>query len=95
MTAAGDLLTVKEAAPIVRLNPFTLYKKLGAGEIEAVRIGRKVLIRRSAIDAYLDRCTVPASTSATAAASQPQPTRTAPVVRQQRPTRNPNRTYRT
>lgn len=87
MTSASELLTVDEVAPIVRLHKVTVYRKAREGEIPSVKIGRKRLFRRSAIDAYLDQCTVPAAT-------QPQPTRAAPVVRQQRPSRNPNRTYK-
>jgi excisionase family DNA binding protein len=83
MTTASDLLTVDEVVPIVRLHRVTVYRLARQGVIESVQQGRKRLFRRAAIDAYLDRCTVPAS-----ADSAPQP---AP----QRPSRNPARAYKT
>lgn len=92
MTAADELLTVDEAAPIVRLHPVTLYRKLRDREIESVRQGRKVLIRRSAIDAYLDECTVHAAEQTGMSTTR---TKHTPPATQQRPSRNPNRTYKT
>lgn len=83
MTGPAELLTVDEVVPIVRLHKVTVYRLAREGVIESVQQGRKRLFRRSAIDAYLERCTVPASVY-----SAPQP---AP----QRPSRNPTRTYKT
>ncbi|MBS2962627.1 helix-turn-helix domain-containing protein [Actinocrinis puniceicyclus] len=85
MSGASELLTAEEVAPIVRLHKVTVYRKARAGEIESVRIGRKRLFRRSAIDAYLASCTV----SAAPPAPEPQP------AAADRPRRNPNRTYKT
>ena len=83
MTAPGDLLTAAEVAPIVRLCTAVVLRKARAGEIESVQIGRKRLFRRSAVEAYLDRCTVSASAPLL------------PPDRSQRPSRNPDRRYKT
>jgi excisionase family DNA binding protein len=90
MTAASDLLTADEVAKILRLHKVTVLRKARAGEIESVLIGRNRRFRRSAIDAHLDSCTMPASTPATTSTPQPSRTQATP----QRPTRNPNRTYK-
>lgn len=93
MTAASDLLTAVEVAEILRLHKVTVLRKARAGEIESVLIGRNRRFRRSAIDAHLDNCTVPASAPATTSTPQPNQSRTQPAT-PQRPTRNPNRTYK-
>ena len=50
------LLTVDEAAKVLRLNPYTVRKFLRDGKLKGTRIGeRKWGIRRSDIEAYIDR----------------------------------------
>lgn len=87
MSSADDLLTVDEVVPIVRLHRVTVYRLAREGVIESVQQGRRRRFRRSAIDAYLDQCTV----SANGAGSAPAPQSAAA----DRPSRNPNRTYKT
>lgn len=50
----GPLLTVREAAPLLRLHPQTLYSLIRRGEVPAaVRLGRKVFLRRATLEAWL------------------------------------------
>ena len=39
----NQLLTVKEAAEILKLNPCTIYKLVEAGELAHVRIGKRTI----------------------------------------------------
>ena len=41
-----DLLTVKEAAALLRISPITLREWLVAGKVPAYHAGRRVLLRR-------------------------------------------------
>ena len=49
----AQVLTVQEAAGILRINRNTLYQALKRGELPSVRIGRRLLIPREALDALL------------------------------------------
>lgn len=46
-------LTYKEAEQLVGLSRTTLWKLIGAGEIEHRRIGRAVRISRRSLEAYM------------------------------------------
>jgi excisionase family DNA binding protein len=43
----GDLLTEAEAARVLRISRMTLYRMRKDGRINAVRIGRRILYRRT------------------------------------------------
>jgi excisionase family DNA binding protein len=51
--APQQLLTVPEAARLLREHPKTTAARTQRGEIEVVRLGRKVLIRREALDTFV------------------------------------------
>jgi excisionase family DNA binding protein len=51
--APQQLLTVPEAAWLLREHPKTTAVRTQRGEIEVVRLGRKVLIRRQALEAFI------------------------------------------
>jgi excisionase family DNA binding protein len=53
---APELMTVKELAAEWRQHPATIYRKIGAGEVPAVRLGDghgALRIRRSEVEALL------------------------------------------
>jgi excisionase family DNA binding protein len=50
-------LTYKEAEQLVGLSRTTLWKLLGAGEIEYRRVGRAIRINRASLEAYMRRPT--------------------------------------
>lgn len=49
------LLTIAEAAQILRVSRATLFEMLSRGEIRKIKIGRKTLIPRKEIEEYVDR----------------------------------------
>ena len=48
-------LTYKEAEQLVGLSRTTLWKLIGAGEIEHRKVGRAVRIHRESLEAYMRR----------------------------------------
>ena len=58
MTATADLapltVPVKEAARLTGLSTFTIYDRVQRGEIEAVHLGRKVLVKYASLAAFID-----------------------------------------
>lgn len=48
-------LTYKEAEQLVGLSRTTLWKLIGAGEIEHRKVGRDVRINRESLEAYMRR----------------------------------------
>jgi excisionase family DNA binding protein len=48
-----DLLTTKQVAKYLRLNPVTVRRKVARGEIPAVKMGRQIRFNRAQIDAWL------------------------------------------
>ena len=58
----GRLLTVDEVAARLRLSPQTVYRRIDAGELEAVQLGRgpkaPLRVRVGAVDQFLARCSV-------------------------------------
>ncbi len=51
----AELLTVKETAAVLRAQPNYVYELLARGELPAVRVGRKKLVRRTDLDAFVRR----------------------------------------
>lgn len=51
---AEPLLTVSEAAKLLRISPWTLYHHVQRGILPAVRIGRRVRFSRAALEAWLE-----------------------------------------
>lgn len=47
-------LTVAEVAGILRVSRMTVYRRIDAGEIEAIRVGRTVRVLRSSLQTWLD-----------------------------------------
>lgn len=58
MTAAADLdlisVKVKEAARLTGLAPATIYELVRAGRIEAVYLGRSVLVKYDSLVAFIN-----------------------------------------
>ena len=50
-----DARTVEQAAPELQVHPNTLYRAKKARKLKCVKVGRLVRIRRSDLDAYLER----------------------------------------
>jgi excisionase family DNA binding protein len=50
---SGPLLTIPEAAPMLRLHPQTLYALVRRGEVPSVRLGKKVFLHRPTLEAWL------------------------------------------
>ncbi len=48
-----QLLTVREAAALLRVSQLTIRRYIAAGQIDAVRVGRSVRIERGALDQFL------------------------------------------
>ena len=53
-----EYLTRLEAAAVLRTCDQTVDKRIREGELAAVKVGRRVLIPRESVDAYLARCLV-------------------------------------
>lgn len=50
---APDVMTVREVATLLRLDRKTVYDAATRGELPARRVGRRVLISRAALTAWL------------------------------------------
>jgi excisionase family DNA binding protein len=50
-----EFLTVAEIAQILKLNPQTVRNWIDAGKLPALHVGRRVRIRRSDFDAFLEQ----------------------------------------
>jgi excisionase family DNA binding protein len=50
---ADAILTIAEAGERLRLGRSRLYEELAAGRIEAVRLGRRTMIRASEVERYI------------------------------------------
>jgi excisionase family DNA binding protein len=50
-----EWVTYKQAEELSGLSRTTLWKLIGAGEVEAARVGRAVRINRESLDAYMRR----------------------------------------
>ena len=56
-----EWITYKEAEELSGLSRTTIWKLVGAGEIQAARIGRAVRINRVSLDACLRRSSAPSA----------------------------------
>lgn len=56
-TTTTDWLTVREACPVAKVGPKTVYREIAAGRLRAARIGgrRDLRIHRRWIDEWLER----------------------------------------
>jgi excisionase family DNA binding protein len=59
-----EWITYREAEQLVGLSRTTLWKLIGAGEIEYRRVGRAVRINRVSLEAYMRRPAEPSVASA-------------------------------
>jgi len=57
MTTKLNMLTVKEAADFLRVNPKTIYNLIAAGKLASVRVGRVIRIPQTALDKFLSVAT--------------------------------------
>lgn len=55
------LLDLNEGASALRVSRSTVKRLIGEGRLPVVRIGRRVLLRRDALEAFLDEQTQPAA----------------------------------
>jgi excisionase family DNA binding protein len=69
-SAEADLLTVAEVADLLKLNQQTVRNWIDGGRMPAIRIGRRVRIRRQDLDAILEA----GSTGSAVMAAKPAPT---------------------
>lgn len=53
--ASAQVLTVPEVAWVLRLSIPTVYKRLNAGDLASYKDGRKRLVTREQVEAYLAR----------------------------------------
>jgi excisionase family DNA binding protein len=56
-----EWLTYKQAEELSGLSRTTIWKLVGAGEIQAARIGRAVRLNRASLDACLRRSSAPSA----------------------------------
>jgi excisionase family DNA binding protein len=59
--ASGEdtLITIAEAAALMRVSPMTVYRLVHARELAAIRVGRSFRICRGDLDAFLRTCQHP------------------------------------
>ena len=55
VTSEPILLSVDDAARLAGVGRSILYERLLAGDISSVKIGRRRLVPRAALDAYVER----------------------------------------
>ena len=48
-----DVMSVEEAAQVLRIGRGSVYDAIARGEVPAVRIGRRILIPRARLEAFL------------------------------------------
>jgi len=48
-----ELLTVNETAKLLRVSPITVRRRIADGQLEAVRVGKGIRVRREAVDEFL------------------------------------------
>ena len=49
------LLTVKDVAAFLKVNPMTVYRAIETGELAHVRVGRSIRVTQEALNDYLKR----------------------------------------
>jgi excisionase family DNA binding protein len=47
------VLTIPEAAKLLRISPLIAYKHARSGRLPSIRLGRRVLVPRAALDKFL------------------------------------------
>ena len=62
--ASPELLTVVETAKVLRISQGTVRAWVLVRKIPYVKLGSRVLFRRAELDAFIQRCTVPAQVGA-------------------------------
>ena len=50
-----EVLTVQEAATVLRVGRTTMYRLIKTGKIKTIKIGRKILIPRSFIQLFVEK----------------------------------------
>jgi excisionase family DNA binding protein len=50
---SAEIMTVREVAEYLKVDPQTVYRKFRRGEIPGVKIGRAIRFKRDIIDAWL------------------------------------------
>ncbi len=55
MSGMEPLLSLEEAAKLLGVSSRTVRRALEAGDLQPIRIGRRILIEPAAIRAYIDR----------------------------------------
>jgi excisionase family DNA binding protein len=55
------LLSVRESAWLLGVSPATIRRAIASGRLEHIRLGDRVLIRREALEAFIDLNTIPTS----------------------------------
>ena len=48
------VLTVPEAAEYLRISPWTAYERVRSGDIPVLRMGRRILVSRAALEKLLE-----------------------------------------
>jgi excisionase family DNA binding protein len=82
------LLTTKEIGARLRCSVPTVKRLLKRGELPIVRVGRRVLVRQEAVDAWIAAHETPATAAQEIPAQAPQqapPDRLARVLKEARP----------
>lgn len=54
---AKTLLTMEEAAELLRISAVTVRRLIADKQIKSIRVGRQIRIRQQELNDYLDRCT--------------------------------------
>lgn len=52
-----ELLTVEETAKLLKINPMTVRRYITAGKLPAVKVGRRVRVRKEAVEGLLSPIT--------------------------------------
>jgi excisionase family DNA binding protein len=52
----ADVLTVGEAAKLLRIGRNALYNAIGRGEVPHVRVGKSIRLSRAALMRFLESC---------------------------------------
>jgi excisionase family DNA binding protein len=55
-----EFLTVKETARLLRVSPITIRRYIASGRLPAERVGRRIRVRRKAIDGFVTPVVLPA-----------------------------------
>jgi excisionase family DNA binding protein len=53
------LVTVEEAARLLRIGRTTMFELIGNGEIKSIRLGRRRLIARKSLESFIDELSLP------------------------------------